>query len=163
MAPPFSPGPQTNWKASERFPFVWLQRRRRSRDTVKILVFVGGPLLETIVPYGKFAVKKPNNQRVNCQTTTTGSVGSQISSTHGDHTSSLSSDWVFWRMRCLPLVSVWFGVCLRNAESEKGCQWEDCIPFLTTLFSAVNWLNPNDQQCSQNAVSSSNPNNEGWK
>jgi len=44
-------GPQTNWKASGRFLFVWLRRRRRPRDTVQIVVFVGGPLLETIVPY----------------------------------------------------------------------------------------------------------------
>ena len=36
-------GPQTNWKVSGRFPFVW------SRDTVQIVVFVGGlKLSETI-------------------------------------------------------------------------------------------------------------------
>ena len=46
-----SPEPQTNWKASGRFLFVWLRRRRRQRDTVQIVVFVGGSLLETIVPY----------------------------------------------------------------------------------------------------------------
>ena len=46
---PPRPGPQTNWKASGRFLFVWLRRRRRARDTVQIEVFVGVPLLETIV------------------------------------------------------------------------------------------------------------------
>ena len=45
-------GPQTNWKASGRFLFVWLRRRRRPRDTVQIVVFVGGPLLKTFVPLG---------------------------------------------------------------------------------------------------------------
>ena len=45
-------GAQTNGKASERFPLVWLRRRRRVRDTVQMVVFVGGPLLETTVPYG---------------------------------------------------------------------------------------------------------------
>jgi len=47
-------GPQTNWKASGRFLFVWLRRRRRPRNTVQILVFVRGPLLKTFVPLGKF-------------------------------------------------------------------------------------------------------------
>ena len=47
---PVERGPQTNWKANGRFPFVWLRRRRRSRDTVQIVVFVGTlKLLETIV------------------------------------------------------------------------------------------------------------------
>ena len=45
-------GPQTNWKASGRFPFVWLRRRRRLRDTVQLVVFAGGTLLETIERYG---------------------------------------------------------------------------------------------------------------
>jgi len=43
-----------NWKASRRFPFVWLRRRGRPRDTVQIEVFVGGPLLETIVSRMEF-------------------------------------------------------------------------------------------------------------
>ena len=43
------PGPQTNWKARGRFSFVWLRRRRRPRATVQIVVFVRGPLLETLV------------------------------------------------------------------------------------------------------------------
>ena len=34
-------GPQTNWKASGRFPFLWLRRRRRPQDSVQIVVFVG--------------------------------------------------------------------------------------------------------------------------
>ena len=29
-----------------------MRRRRRPQDTVQILVFVGGPLLETVAPYG---------------------------------------------------------------------------------------------------------------
>ena len=41
--PPPSAGPQTNWKASGKFPFVWLG------NTVQILVFVGTDHLETIV------------------------------------------------------------------------------------------------------------------
>ena len=32
------------------FLFVWLRHRRRPRDTVQIVVFVGGPLLKTFVP-----------------------------------------------------------------------------------------------------------------
>ena len=47
-------GPQTKWKASGRFPFIWLRRRRRPQYTVQIVVFVGGPLLETIM-----TTKKP--------------------------------------------------------------------------------------------------------
>ena len=43
-------GPQTNWKASGRFLFVWLRRRSRPRITVYIVVFVRGPLLKTLVP-----------------------------------------------------------------------------------------------------------------
>ena len=30
--------------------------RTRPRDTVQIVVFVGGPLLETIMPYGKLVI-----------------------------------------------------------------------------------------------------------
>ena len=45
-------GPQTNWKASGRFLFVWLRRRSRPRNTVYIVVFVRGPLLKTLVPLG---------------------------------------------------------------------------------------------------------------
>ena len=33
-----------------RFPFVGLRHRRRARDTVQIVVFVGGPLVETVAP-----------------------------------------------------------------------------------------------------------------
>jgi len=34
-------GPQTNWKASGRFLFIWLRRRRWPRDTAQKGVFVG--------------------------------------------------------------------------------------------------------------------------
>ena len=48
-------GPQTNWKASGRFLFVWLRRRWRPRYTVQIVVFVGGPLLKwSRRPHGVF-------------------------------------------------------------------------------------------------------------
>ena len=49
---PLAPGPHSNWKASERFPFVWFCRRRRPRDAVQVAIFVGGPLLQTIAPCG---------------------------------------------------------------------------------------------------------------
>jgi len=57
-------GPQTNWKASGRSPFFWLRRRRRPRDTVQIVVFVGGPLLKTFVPLGIFAGFKVRYQPI---------------------------------------------------------------------------------------------------
>jgi len=47
------PGPQINWKAGGGFAFVWLRRRRQPRDTVQIVFFAGGPLLETIFCRGK--------------------------------------------------------------------------------------------------------------
>ena len=50
---PLAPGPHSNWKASESFPYVWFCRRRRPRDAVQVAIFVGGPLLETIAPYGR--------------------------------------------------------------------------------------------------------------
>ena len=65
-------GPQTNWKASGRFLFIWLRRRRRLRDAVQIVVFVGGPLLETIVLLGRFkSDQEPKNRpgAVNVQKT----------------------------------------------------------------------------------------------
>ena len=64
VAPP-PPGPQTDWKASGRFPFVSLRRRRRTRDTVRIVVFVGGSLLETSVLFvwkrnlDRWGIEKP--------------------------------------------------------------------------------------------------------
>jgi len=39
-------------KASGKFPFIWWRRRRRPRYSVQKVVFVGGPLLETVVPLG---------------------------------------------------------------------------------------------------------------
>ena len=39
-----------------RFLIVWLRRRRRPRDTVQIVVFVGGPLFKTFVSLGKKTV-----------------------------------------------------------------------------------------------------------
>ena len=39
FASPPPSGPQTKWKASGRFPFIWLRRRRRPEDTVQIVVF----------------------------------------------------------------------------------------------------------------------------
>ena len=50
-------GLQTKWKASGRFFFIWLRRRRRPRDTVQIVVLVGAPLWETIVPLGNSLMK----------------------------------------------------------------------------------------------------------
>ena len=44
--------------ASGRFPFVWLRRSRRPRNTVELVVFVGGPLLETFVPLGILASRR---------------------------------------------------------------------------------------------------------
>ena len=46
---PSSPGPQTKWKGSGRFLFIWLRCRRRPQDIAQKVVFVSGPLLETIV------------------------------------------------------------------------------------------------------------------
>ena len=40
------------------FPLIWLRRRRRSRDTVQLVVFVGGPRLKTFVPLGTPTVKR---------------------------------------------------------------------------------------------------------
>ena len=45
---------------SGRFPFVWLRRRRRPRDPVQIVVFVGGPRLETIGAHGEEGRSAPN-------------------------------------------------------------------------------------------------------
>jgi len=61
FAPREEGGPQTNWKANGRFPFVWLRRRSRSRDTVQIVVFVGGPLSEAMTPYGTLQMKMERN------------------------------------------------------------------------------------------------------
>ena len=47
-------GPKTKWKASGRFPFIWLRRHMWPRHTVQIIVFVGGAFWETIVPLGIF-------------------------------------------------------------------------------------------------------------
>ena len=69
---PLAPGPQTNWKASGRFLFIWLRRRIRPRYTVQIAGFFGGPLLETIVLLGRFkSDRAPKNRpgAVNTQKT----------------------------------------------------------------------------------------------
>ena len=42
-------GLQTRWKGSRRFPLIWLRCRRRPQDIAQKVVFVSGPLLETIV------------------------------------------------------------------------------------------------------------------
>ena len=46
---PPSPRPGKKWKASGRFLFIWLRCRRRPQDIAQKVVFVSGPLLETIV------------------------------------------------------------------------------------------------------------------
>ena len=53
------------WAAAFEAPFVSLRRRRRTRDTVRIVVFVGGSLLETSVLFvwkrnlDRWGIEKP--------------------------------------------------------------------------------------------------------
>ena len=56
--------PQKKLKASGLFLFIWLRRRRRTRYTVQIVVFVQGPLLETIVLYvTTIGIRGPQGQQ----------------------------------------------------------------------------------------------------
>ena len=58
FAPPGKGGAQTKRKARGGLPFICLRLLRRERDTVQIVVFFGGPLLEIIVPLGNANVKE---------------------------------------------------------------------------------------------------------